>query len=134
MFASKITSQSRKSSPLLQFCKWLLKIGRITTDGLITEFPLPAGSSDPYGIAAGPDGALWFTEPGGAKIGSIPTSATPANPQITEFPISSGPSNLAGITAGPDGALWFLEQNADLLISDGCEWGCNPQPSPHFLK
>src|SRR6266508_1365537 len=33
------------------------RIGRITTAGLITEFPVP---DPPIAIAAGPDGNLWF--------------------------------------------------------------------------
>ena len=38
------------------------KIGRITTAGAFTEYPIPTASSNPEGITAGPDGALWFTE------------------------------------------------------------------------
>ena len=39
------------------------KIGRITTAGAITEFPIPTPFSGLYGgLAAGPDGNLWFTE------------------------------------------------------------------------
>ena len=37
-------------------------IGRITTAGVVTEFPIPTANSYPSGIAAGPDGNLWFTE------------------------------------------------------------------------
>src|SRR5213080_3960121 len=44
------------------------RIGRITTAGVITEFPVPTASSIPYEIAAGPDGALWFTESNGDNI------------------------------------------------------------------
>src|SRR5262245_21964200 len=36
------------------------KIGKITTDGRITEYPI-AGSG-PYGLAGGADGNVWFTE------------------------------------------------------------------------
>ena len=39
------------------------KIGRITTSGTVTEYPVPTPNSGLGGIAAGPDGALWFTEP-----------------------------------------------------------------------
>ena len=39
------------------------KIGRITTAGVVTQFPLPAGNT-PTSITAGPDGNLWFTEAG----------------------------------------------------------------------
>ena len=50
------------------------KIGRITTDGVITEFPIPTAGSVPVGIIVGPDGALWFTEPGVNQIGRITTA------------------------------------------------------------
>ena len=46
-------------------------IGRITPSGLIAEFPIPGAKSRPWGIAAGPDGDLWFTDPGKGKIGRI---------------------------------------------------------------
>ena len=57
------------------------KIGRITPTGTITEFPIPTASSQPVGIAAGPDGNLWFTEYNGDQIGRITPAGT-----ITEFP------------------------------------------------
>lgn len=77
----------------------------------ITFYPLPAPvdkDADPFSITVGPDGALWFTEPSGSKIGRITTSGV-----ITEFPIPALYPNEVrwatpmGITAGPDGALWF---------------------------
>ena len=49
------------------------KIGRITTAGVITEFPLPR-TTPRVRIAAGPDGALWFTEFDANKIGRITTA------------------------------------------------------------
>src|SRR5574337_476468 len=70
----------------------------------ITEFPVTTASSQPLGITAGPDGALWFTEFAGKKIGRITTAGT-----ITEFSIPTGSSQPVGITTGPDGALWFTE-------------------------
>jgi streptogramin lyase len=81
------------------------KVGRITTAGVISEYPLANPLSTPQGIAPGPDGALWFTEAGSATIGWISTAGT-----ITEFPVSlaSGTSPAFGaITVGSDGALWF---------------------------
>jgi streptogramin lyase len=38
------------------------------------EFAVPTDSSHPFGIAAGPDGNLWFTEYSGNKIGRITTA------------------------------------------------------------
>jgi streptogramin lyase len=81
------------------------RIGRITTAGVITEFPVPTSNSIPFEIAGGPDGNLWFTESRGQNIGRI----TPAG-VITEFPAAGSP---ASITAGPDGNLWFGEHTGN---------------------
>jgi streptogramin lyase len=75
------------------------KIGRITTDGAITEFPIPGSGS---GIAAGPDGSLWFADSSNG-IGRITLAGA-----ITELPIPTG-SIPDDIATGPDGALWFTE-------------------------
>ncbi len=62
-------------------------------------------NSGPDGIAAGPDGNLWFTENAGGRIGRITPSGT-----ITEFSAGITPNSAPdGITAGPDGNLWFTE-------------------------
>ena len=37
---------------------------------VIEEHTLPDGTSGPYGIVAGPDGALWFADEAG-KIGRL---------------------------------------------------------------
>jgi streptogramin lyase len=95
-------------------------IGRITTDGHATLFPLP----DPPGnvvslnnaglssITAGPDGNLWFTETNADAIGKITTDGV-----ITTFPIPVPPPTNpmswfaapTHITTGVDGNLWFTE-------------------------
>jgi virginiamycin B lyase len=78
------------------------QIGRITTAGVITQFPVPTGSLELLGLTAGPDGALWFTErasftqPTAGKIGRITTAGV-----VTEFPADGDPVD---ITTGPDGA------------------------------
>src|SRR4051812_10390691 len=69
----------------------------------ITEFGIPTAAARPAGIAAGPDGALWFTE-GAQKIGRITTAGA-----LTEFALPAAPADIA---PGPDGALWFTEQSA----------------------
>jgi len=79
-------------------------IARITTAGVVTEYPIPAASCSPTGITAGPDGALWFTEYNGNHIGRITTAGA-----ITEYPLPKPLSGPTYITAGPDGALWFTE-------------------------
>ncbi len=71
----------------------------------ITEFPLPSGSFAPYGITAGPDGNLWFTESGANAIGMI----NPTTHAISSFTVPTANAGPYGITAGPDGNLWFTE-------------------------
>jgi streptogramin lyase len=38
---------------------------------VITEFEIPTAGSEPFEIATGPDGRVWFTEYIGNKIGAI---------------------------------------------------------------
>jgi parallel beta-helix repeat protein len=85
-----------------QFSACLVASGPIT--GSITEFPIPTVGSEPIGIAAGPDGNLWFTEFVGNNIGQISPAGV-----ITESPVPTAGSEPVGIVAGPDGALWFTE-------------------------
>lgn len=47
------------------------RIGRITTDGVITEFAIPTPNSGTIGITHGPDNAVWFTETAANKIGRL---------------------------------------------------------------
>jgi len=84
-------------------------IGRISTAGAITEFPVPPG--EPYTLATGPDGALWFTEWGSGKIGRMTTAGT----VTATYPTSTPGSNPYRITAGPEGTLWFTEFAANRL-------------------
>jgi len=58
------------------------KIGRLTMDGQITEFPVPTNPGAPATIIPGSDGALWFVENLGNKIGRITTDGA-----ITEINI-----------------------------------------------
>lgn len=75
----------------------------------IIEYSIPTPFSEPYGITAGPDGNLWFTEYGTSKIGKI----TPAG-VVTEYTLT--PTAVpTGITLGPDGNLWFAESQDDKI-------------------
>jgi streptogramin lyase len=81
-------------------------IGRVTPDGVITEFPIPYSSSSSYpeGIVSGPDGNVWFTDetaiwqltPGGVFT-QFATSSSSSQPLVPYF----------GIAPAPDGSLWF---------------------------
>jgi streptogramin lyase len=74
----------------------------------IDEFPVPPGTN-PGGITAGPDGALWFVEEGTSKIGRITTAGVVTNHYAVTTSARSSVNSLDQITLGPDGALWFTE-------------------------
>jgi virginiamycin B lyase len=112
-------------------------IGRITTAGTITEFPGAGVSAS--GIAAGKDGALWYTlgfagigvcQPGEGDhaIGRITSAGSFTNKFATPTP-SSDPSD---ITEGPDGALWFTEYCGNKIgrIVTGAPAPPPPPPPP----
>ena len=86
------------------------RIGRIDTAGNVTTFAIPTAATDPTGIAAGWDGALWFTEPDTDAIGRITTGGS-----ITEFALPNVGSSPFGITGGPDDAVWFTEGNGNRI-------------------
>ena len=75
--------------------------GCATGPGQVTNIT-GTGISNPSGITAGPDGAMWFTNVSNNSIGRVTTGGTVTN--YTGTGISS--PNL--ITTGPDGALWFV--------------------------
>jgi streptogramin lyase len=79
--------------------------------GVFTHFPIPTASSQPFGIATGPDGNIWFTESLGNNIGKMTTAGA-----VTEYPIPTSASRPVGIVAGPNGGpLWFAESFASKI-------------------
>ena len=80
-------------------------IGRITTSGSVTTYS-GSGIDGALYIAAGPDGALWFSDDHridhkGHAIGRITTDG-----KVTTY-TGDGIGEPFDITAGPDGAMWF---------------------------
>jgi virginiamycin B lyase len=76
--------------------------------GIFTRFA-PINGTFVAGIAAGPDGGMWFTENGAPDIGRITTGGT-----ITNFPTAKNVSPWA-IVNGPDGALWFTDLGTNAI-------------------
>jgi streptogramin lyase len=79
-----------------------------------SDFSTPTSPSTPYGIAAGPDGNVWFAEHTPNNIGVL--TFLGGGSGIGEYPITYPPSlgtssqyGVYGITSGPDGNLWFTE-------------------------
>jgi virginiamycin B lyase len=79
----------------------------------ITEYPVPTPDSRPGGLVVGPDGALWFIESVGNRIGRLTLGG-----RLTEFPIPTPAAHLpnqAFVGLGPDGMVWFTESAANKL-------------------
>jgi streptogramin lyase len=72
--------------------------------GTVTEYPVQTVNPGVAGIAAGPDGNMWFTEFYADQIGKITPSGS-----VTEYAATTLNSEPIEITAGPDGNLWFTE-------------------------
>src|SRR5262245_5361832 len=77
--------------------------------GEITEFTTPTAQPSLFGVTAGPDGNIWFTENGTNRIGR----ALPSG-EITEFSLPPAEEVLDpfSIVSGSDGNLWFTLANA----------------------
>ncbi|HJP65733.1 MAG TPA: Virginiamycin B lyase, partial [Actinomycetota bacterium] len=80
-------------------------IGRITPDGVVTEFPIGDGK-EPYTIVAGADGNLWFTERHNNKVGAVNVNGA----LVHEYFVPGTDPRPAGITAAPNGDIWFTTQ------------------------
>jgi len=101
-------------------------IGRITTAGSYTSYPVPASASKVPGLDAitlGPNGNLWFTETAVDRIGEITPRAV--DPTIHEFVLPAADRLAQGvgssitsadtIAAGPGNDIWFTEQGSDAI-------------------
>ncbi len=86
-------------------------IGRITTSGVVTVYPMPidGGGGD---VMIGPDGTLWFTEGFGFASGRQtvigPFSTTGVS---TTYPLPSFSGVTSNFVVGSDGNLWFAHAN-----------------------
>jgi virginiamycin B lyase len=78
-------------------------VGRLSTSGTFSLFPLPIGSANPGAMAPGPDGNVWFVDDLNNTIDRVtPTGA------FAMFVIPTTTANPTAITAGPErlSAAW----------------------------
>lgn len=93
------------------------KIGKITTSGQVTEYPLSPGAH-PGQIIVGPDGQLWFGENGFNAVGEMDTNGN----LVAEHPL--GTSYTAGavginLAVGSDNNVWVDENTQSSPNSPG---------------
>jgi virginiamycin B lyase len=82
-------------------------IGRVTTGGVVTQFPVPAPGCASVlngNIAYGSDGNIWFGDDCQRTIDRV----TPDG-NITSFSLAG--SSSWGLVSGPDGNLWWIDAN-----------------------
>lgn len=94
------------------------RIGRLTPDGQLREFPLPTPGADPRGIAAG-GGHLFYTEFLNTKIGRISLDGT-VRERSTQTcpPVPCGLRGASDVVVAPDGSPWF---SVDIFAPAGTE-------------
>ncbi|MDQ6826533.1 MAG: Virginiamycin B lyase [Candidatus Eremiobacteraeota bacterium] len=80
------------------------------TASVTNEFAIPTAGSAPTGIVNGPDGALWFTEQNGNRIGRMTVTGA-----FKEYVVPTLGGQPSAITVGPDGNLWFTESAANKI-------------------
>ncbi|HWT07318.1 MAG TPA: hypothetical protein VN224_16245 [Xanthomonadales bacterium] len=99
-------------------CMWFTEFGtsrvaRLNPAGwpapTIDQFPTTTASSNPLGITAGKDGALWVTESGLDRIGRVSV-----NGSVSEYTSPVTGLGLKGIAVAPDGSIWFAESGTGL--------------------
>jgi streptogramin lyase len=97
-------------------------VGRIVPGG--TPEKTDVGTTDPFGIAFGPDGAYWFAEFATSSIGRMTVDGQVT--RLTGLEPGSGPRYL---TAGPGNTLWVsLQTSNEILRITGVE--APPQMTP----
>ncbi len=94
----------------------------------MTEFEVGWPHAELIGIAAGPDGRVWFADRLQGAVGSIATDGTDA--RRVSLGDGSGPS---GIVAGPDGNLWVTETDANRIARVSPAGEVTHFPLPRFM-
>jgi|KBSMisStaDraftv2_1062788.scaffolds.fasta_scaffold188100_1 virginiamycin B lyase len=84
-------------------------VGRMTLEGLVTEFALPTGGAEAF-MNQGPDGNLWGANAAANQIQRITTGGG-----VTGFTVPTANAGPLTVCAGPDGNMWFTEFTANKI-------------------
>ncbi len=94
------------------------KIGRLSADGVITEWAVPTVGAEIEEIALDHEGRLWFAEQGNINLNPSPDRVAVLDPEqqtITEYLSPTPNSRPAGILVAADDTVWFSEHAADKI-------------------
>jgi virginiamycin B lyase len=89
-------------------------VGRITSAGAITEFPI---ITNPIGITLGPDGQLWLAGCAASSGNSGVCGRFSTGGQLMSFPVPNPEGGVCPrrIVAATDGNLWFQYQGRNVV-------------------
>lgn len=93
----------------------------------VSEMSIADEGAGPYGITAGPDGALWLTFAHSGRIARLTLDG-----ELHEYPLEPPGCRPTVIAPGPDGALWFTrsqDHRIGRITVDG-EIESFPVPTP----
>ncbi len=91
------------------------RVGRITPDGALTEYPLPskygpAGNARPIAVFVRPDGVAVVSEEAGHAYATVMTSGS-----VQEFPLNPSDAKAAALTYDRLGTLWVQYNTPDQI-------------------
>jgi len=87
------------------------KLGRLATDGMLSEFLIPGAPSMQGFVVVAKDGSIWVT---GDRAGTLTRRA--ADGSFTQFPLGLAPNQiLRSVLVGPDGEIWYLARGTNKL-------------------
>jgi len=104
-------------------------LGRMEPPGAFRRVELDLDGF-PERLTVARDGAVWFTDPQGGRIGRIFPNSNKADYYFVPTP-KSGP---AGIAAAPDGSIWFTEHAANQIATLVPAGADRPSPGRHGFK
>ena len=89
-----------------RFARW---IGRVTTDGVLTQFPF---TDDRWAVrlVQGTPGELWVMMDGSQTVRRLTMDGRLGDPVLSQPYLT-----LAHLTQGPDGAAWFTDYSASRI-------------------
>jgi virginiamycin B lyase len=98
-------------------------VGEMDTGGhLVAKHPIHAGvgmhhaiAPEPYGLAVGAEGKVWFTDDGTNEEGRNLVGRINSSGEAEEFPIPTIGAEPGAIALGADGAMWFTEPGKDKI-------------------
>jgi virginiamycin B lyase len=103
-------------------------VGRLTTSGVVVEYPMPTPSSFPAAITTGPDGGLWLVENNAGKLARATPCGIGLNMSLADNTLTINFD--VGITAKAEWRAWLVDGNGG---SELLKQSIGPFATPHAV-